>query len=283
MKRHFFYPVVVAMMLFSSCIKDSKDDLIKPSITMTTAKSGMAWFCLNGTGKAIIDWGDGTKTDITLLWEELGSDNTRFGHDYSGSFARTITITGGNITGFDCAGIHGWDLGNQFTKLDVSNAPALMSLYCAGNQLTGLDVSNNLDLRYLDCSHNQLTSLDISRNTALKDLSCNNNQLTTLDVNKNIALMSLYCGHNQLTSLNMSGCNMLLQLLCADNYMDSVSLDALFGTLHSNTIIFTDISPDPVVKFISIANNGPNYDGSGTIGCDESIATSKGWKVNTAE
>ena len=303
MKKHLFYIIAVAMAI-SSCTKDNGFDM-KPNIIMTTAKSETVWFCLTGTGNAIIDWGDGTKSDITLSQEALGSEDTQFSYDYSDTTVRNITIAGGNITEFNCTGILGLAFDNQLTKLDVSNATALTvlhctgnqlinlnisnnnaltGLYCTGNQLTSLDVSNNKVLRYLDCSNNQLTGLDISSNIALTHLSCSNNQLTNIDVSNNIALLSLYCGYNWLTSLNTSENNMLFQFSCVNNYMDAAALDAMFETLHAKDITLSyngsQITAD---KFVSIANNGPNYDGSGTNGCDKSIATSKGWKVNTAE
>jgi hypothetical protein len=46
------------------------------------------------------------------------------------------------------------------------------------------------------------------------------------------------------------------------------ALNALFGTLHSNTIPFD-------IKEIFIGNN------PGTDGCNRSIATNKGWMVRT--
>ena len=69
-------------------------------------------------------------------------------------------------------------------------------------------------------------------------------KLTTLDVSKNTALEDLYCRSNQLSV---------------------AALDALFETLHNNTIVG--------VKRIAIGNN------PGTADCSHSIATGKGWEV----
>jgi hypothetical protein len=144
-------------------------------------------------------------------------------------------------------------------------------------------VNKSAKLTELYCYNNQLTCLDISNNTKLTELECNNNQLTSLDVSKNTALLSLYCGNNRLTSLDTSACNTLFQLMCANNYMDATALDAMLDTLHSKDVIFANLSPDPVTKSVFIANNGPDYNGSGTSGCNKSIATSKGWVVNPPE
>jgi len=59
-------------------------------------------------------------------------------------------------------------------------------------------------------------------------------------------------------------------LHCRNNYMEADALDALFHTLN-------DI---PETKSILISNNGPNRDGTGTAGCDRTIAESKGWTVS---
>ena len=178
---------------------------------------------------------------------------------------------------------------NQLTSLDVSKNTALTELYCGrGNKLTSLDVSKNTALTKLDCSSNQLTSLNVNGATALKVLNCSNNQLTSLNVNGATALTNLNCSGNQLTSLNVSGATALTGLECNDNKLTSlnvseataltwlvcwnnqltvVALNALFGTLHSNTISSG--------KTIRITSN------PGAADCDQSIAERKGWMVRT--
>jgi hypothetical protein len=108
-----------------------------------------------------------------------------------------------------------------------------------------LDVSGCTALTELICWSNELTSLDVSKNVALTWLNCDDNQLTSLDVSKNVALITLDCGYNKLTE---------------------DALNALFGTLHGNTI--------PGGKTISIGSN-PGYST-----CDRSIATGKGWSFS---
>ena len=174
---------------------------------------------------------------------------------------------------------------NQLSALDVSKNPALTSIVCASNQLSTLDVSKNTELTLLACDDNPLNTFDVSNNTELTVLSCDNNQLTALDVSKNTALTRLYCRSNQLTAFDVSNntglthifCDLnqlsaldvstntaLYLLSCHNNQLSAAALDALFGTLHSNTI------PD-VSKVIKINRN------PGTSSCDRSIATNKGW------
>ena len=62
-------------------------------MTMKTAAQQVS-FSLDGTGKATIDWGDGTIETYTYTLEEGIS---RYGYSYSGTSARTITITGENV------------------------------------------------------------------------------------------------------------------------------------------------------------------------------------------
>ena len=175
------------------------------------------------------------KLKHTLAIEPKG-----YSHSYGShwSVTNTITITGENITYLNCID-RGW------LHLNVSKFPALRELHCYGNHLTNLDLSKNTALTILYCHYNQLTKLDVSKNTALTDLSCIGNQLTSLDVSKNTALKDLLCINNQLSAS---------------------ALDALFGTLHSNTIL------DKII----LVNGNPGADA-----CNPSIATKKGWKVVT--
>jgi len=176
---------------------------------------------------------------------------------------------------------------NRLTSLDVSKNTALTELACNYNRLTSLDVSRNTALTSLNCSYNQLTVLDVSKNTALTLLSCSNNQLTVLDVRKNIALDALSCGGNRFTALDVSN-NIALEYLstfgsplerldvsrntalktlwCVRNQLSVAELDALFHTLHSNTILG---------KIVDVTDN------PGTDACNPKIATEKGWIVDT--
>jgi len=120
------------------------------------------------------------------------------------------------------------------------------------------------DVTYLNCSEQQITALDVSKNTALTELGCDNNQLSSLDMSKNTALTDLRCDNNQLYALDVSN-TMLTYLECQSNQFDATGLNELFGTLNGNT----------GRKEIYIANN------PGTSTCDKSIATAKGWQVDT--
>ena len=261
-----------------------------PHITMTIESASVS-LALRGLNPAFIDWGDGTHDRYTP------SDYTHFTHTYNDSRSRSIAIFGVNIVLLECNNNQLTDLNvskstaltylrchnNQLTNLDVDGFSALMELDCAHNQiahldvrgctmleeldcshnqLTSLDVSEFSALTVFDCSHNQLTSLDVSGCTALKELDCSYNQLTSLYVIRLSRLSELDCSYNQLTEMNMNMSSSLRILNCRYNYMSAGSLNVLFRTLNAGNLS----------KIIYIGNNGPNYDGSGTVDCDRSLA-----------
>ncbi len=154
---------------------------------------------------------------------------------------------------------------NWLTSLDVSNNIVLTILVCNSNQLTNLDVGKNTVLRHLDFSRNQLTSLDVGKNTVLRYLDCSFNQLTSLDVSKNTAMDYLSCWWNELTSLDVGKNTALRHLVVKNNRFTVNGLNVLFDTLHGNIVAGE--------KTVGIGDN------PGTIGCNRSIATEKGWTV----
>ena len=296
MKRIIFY--IIVLILTSTYTVAANEP---KQMTMTTSKLGEVWIGLEGSGTATIDWGDGTPTETITLSDSLAA----YGHNYSNTIARTISITGKNITRLECSF-------NQLTSLDVSRNTTLKQLGCSFNQLTSLNINRNTELAFLSCLHNLLTSLDISRNTELISLSCgnnlltslnisnnivlvglfcgfnqltdldvsrnikldalycNNNQLTILDVSKNTALIWFYCDSNQLTNLDVCNNTALDRLVCNSNLLSSDALNALFETLHNNTTLGL-VQP----KTVRINDN------PGTAACNQSIATAKGWTVRT--
>jgi len=152
-------------------------------ITMTTQKAGDVSIIVAGSGPIIIDWGDGTATETYTLseYDEEHWQERDYSHTYTGTSARTITITGRHITHLAC-------FDNQLTSLDVSGNARLETLICSVNQLTNLNVSGCRMLTEFNCVENQLTSLDVSSCRALTYLNCGHNPFTNLDVNNNKVL-----------------------------------------------------------------------------------------------
>ena len=154
---------------------------------------------------------------------------------------------------------------NDLKSLNISENTVLKKLYCNENELTSLDVSKNVALTELNCEYNKLTNLDVNKNIALIELNCKNNKLTNLDVSKNIALTILNSRINELESLDVSKNIALKEVDCGINRLTAEALNALFGTLHNNSITGG--------KSINIGGN------PGTSKCDRKIATNKGWTV----
>jgi len=284
------YIIAAGMFLLAvvtSCSKEKDESMV---MTMTINASGKVTIGLAGTGLATIDWGDGSETDTKELctictFSPIFIDNAIFfKHDYSGTNTRIIKIYGDNITKLICGYM-------ELSNLDVSKNTKLDVLFCSYTLLKNLDVSKNADLTYLCCDNNQLSSLDVSNNTALtllnctynqltklnvhgasvlRLLACDNNQLTSLDVSQNTVLEVFHFSNNQFTSMDVSKNTVLYELICRNNQLTAVTLDALFETLHDNTVPFRTTE-----KQIIISNN-PGIDD-----CDPNIAKKKGWKVYT--
>jgi len=310
MKREVFSILTAAVIIsatFISCKMDSENDK-EYQMIMTTSSSNEVYFDIYGSGTATIDLGDGLGKQVVNITDYPNSTG-RFYHEYSYEASRTITISGKNITHFECAGQ------GQLTSLDVSNNPALIHLVCANNKLTSLDVSNNPALIYLDCSGNRLKSLDVSKNTALTYLGCSLNQLTSLDLSSCTELTTVWChSNNDLTSLNLSGCTKLTELYCYGNGLislnlsDNVALEIVFCrrnpltglNLSKNTKLrcldcrWSELDADLLnVLFETLHDNEGNndekkiisiYGNPGIYDCDQSIAEDKGWTFyNTSQ
>jgi len=96
-------------------------------------------------------------------------------------------------------------------------------------------------------------------------LECGGWGLTSLDVSKNTKLIYLACFQNQLTCLDLSGNTALKWLDCHGNQLSTDALNALFETLHSNSI-------SGEKKICILDNNGTDLS-------NQEIATGKGWTV----
>ena len=276
---------IAALAAISGCRKEST-----MTMTMTTTASEVS-FSLDGTDKATVNWGDGKSETVRLrgLWRlhpsNWSKNQTNVQHSYSSKSTHTITIRGQEVgylsipncelISLDVSNNTALDFlfctTNQINILDIGNNAELLQLHCSENQLTSLNVSNNLKLNALYCRSNQLSSLDLNRNTMLTSLTCANNLLTTLDVSNNTSLTDLHCGNNQLTSLDLSRNIALTNVIVWNNKLTADALNALFATLHSNTIMGGNNYP--IEKQIHISGN------PGTDDCDHNIAESKGWTV----
>jgi len=286
MKKVFVHYIIVATLATSAAFAQEPG-----KITMSRQSHGEVRFLMEGTGKATVDWGDGTTeecsleeteevivytcshitgNDTTWIGAKKGGDRSRF---YIGDSLRTITITGENITLLECRNnkITSIDISknaalteldcsrNQLTSLDVSKNAALTVLDCSGNQLTSLDVSKNAKMKSLKCYTNQLPSLEVSKNAALTELDCSGNPLTSLDVSKNDALTVFHCSNNELTSLDVSKNTTLSELVCPNNQLTSldVSRNTALTELNcwNNWLTSLDVSKNTALAKLSLSWN----------------------------
>ena len=153
---------------------------------------------------------------------------------------------------------------NRLSALDISKNTALSDLRCHNNSLSVLDISKNTELSDLYCYNNNLTAIDVSNNAKLLILYCDNNRITALDLSENTELSVLVCYNNRLSAMDVSANTALTTVNCASNLLSFEALNAMFGSLHNNTI------PNKS-KIIWIGNN------PGTSLCSKSIAQNKGW------
>lgn len=164
----------------ATCAVTVNKVVIVPYITAITTKEGDFDYWIAGSGEATIDWGDGsevqtitlkplTKGDILYLWNR---EDHSFPHSYAAAGAKTVTITGADITGFYS------HYSGGITMLDVTHVPGLLSLDCNSEQLTALDISGNPALHDLYCFYNGIEEFTIGEHPDLTIIGCDTNNMS---------------------------------------------------------------------------------------------------------
>lgn len=158
----------------------------------------------------------------------------------------TITIRG-KIKRLDCSQA-------QLSKLDVSKARELTSLWCSENELTDLDVSNLPDLNCLYCSKNNLTALNIDANKRITELDCSENKIAGINLSNNKELNRFLAFHNKLSRINLENNEKLIGIDLSENSLTQLDVtnNRLLETIYCNG---NQIHGDAMVKFI---NSLPN-------------------------
>jgi len=276
MTQKIFYLIAVFVGLLFGRMVSANEPM---QMTMTLKPDGEVILIMAGTGTVTIDWGEKSpsETHTLLVYDKDDWQNDwqkySYRHVYSRKSARTITITGANITHLECnrLGLKSLDVsknnsltslncaGNQLIRLDVSNNTMLTELKGSYNRLTSLDVSKNIILTNLDCSGNKLISLDVTSNPALTELNCLNTHLTSLDVSNNTALTVLDCDNNQLMCLDISNNTALTHLNCSNNQLTSldVSKNTALTTLHcsENQLMSMDVTKNIALEELHCFTN----------------------------
>ena len=187
--------------------------------------------------------------------------------------------------------------GNNLSKLDLSKLTGLRKLDAKKNQLTSIDLSSCVNLGYLDLQGNQLSEIDLSMLTGLHTLALganklskidladlpeietllvNDNQLKVLELSKLTQLATLYCNGNQLTKLDLSNQPLLQMLQAYGNQLTACDVNDLYASLCSYPKGVT--LQMPYSLYITNDKSNPDNDAQHA---DPTIATIKGWRVNT--
>lgn len=286
MKNLFYLMLLVfGVATFASCSKDD-DDKESISFTVKNDELSLNIYTFKKGDVVVINWGDGTETEYTAVYEEYDSDEYTgewdvWGevcakHDYEDEKTYKVTIKGA---------IRAIDLESQnLTELDVTRCGELEGLLCNYNKLEKLDVSKCRRLRKLSCSNNELTELDVTRCSALKNLSCSSNKLKTLDATGCSELEELFCSNNELDKLVVLGCSNLETLNCGDNKLKA--LDIKDCLLLESLICYQNGFDKDALEAIFKALPERKKNDEGYLRCDwvenldESIAEKKNWNVS---
>ena len=175
MKTKFLLPVLLPILLFAACKKDSNDAKQKErnGMVLVTDK-------IPGTGATIKLLTYAKPADQDGVWIDLNDNQQQ--------------DEGEKVTKFEISADYPLTTSNTITVYGK-----VIGLNCSQNEIRALDVSKNTVLTELWCDLNTLSTLDVSKNTALTTLWCQDNNLSSLDVSKNTALTELYCHHNKIT------------------------------------------------------------------------------------
>lgn len=165
---------------------------------------------------------------------------------------------------------------NQLTSIDLSSCVKLGHLDLQGNQLSEIDLSMLTGLHTLALGDNKLSKIDLANLPEIETLLVNDNQLKVLELSKLTQLATLYCNGNQLTKLDLSNQPLLQMLQAYGNQLTACDVNDLYASLCSYPKGVT--LQMPYSLYITNDKSNPDNDAQHA---DPTIATIKGWRVNT--
>ena len=178
---------------------------------------------------------------------------------------------------------------NGLTQLDLSNAKALRSLFCAHNALTAIDLTQMTQLLELDCADNKISKIvltdenkittdlpniikmDLSENKltgslrlndteTLQYLDISNNQYEKLYIGKT-GLQTLLCSRNKFTGvLSLNGSTGIKNLVCNDNKLSTLGFDNSGASVEklicdNNMSFMLNLAKAENLSYLSCADN----------------------------
>lgn len=178
----------------------------------------------------------------------------------SNSMTELVLDNNPALTTLNCSEI------KSLTRLDVSGAPALVTLdshinyYNGRSNVEELNLEHNPKLQTLKCRYNGLQSLNITGNPELNYLDCSENALTELDISQNTKLTYLNCGSNRkIPFLALTSCPELVDLDCSYNKLSELDLsgnpDLETLRLSINDVSELDLSHNPKLYLLAANDN----------------------------
>ncbi|EJX03408.1 leucine Rich Repeat domain protein [gut metagenome] len=218
------------------------------TVRLTTAKEmgSQVTLLVNYNNKGVtVDWGDGQAVAYTTAKDDGVTviEGTTKGN--------IITIKGNfNWKTLGCAN-------NQITKIDLSEAKDLTSLYCQNNEIDTLNLTGMTQLVDLDCSFNKLKKLVLQTGdrastdlASIENLNISNNELSGSYYYKLPTLQTLNISNNAYTTCYVYD-KQLKSLNCANNAIEGKTL-ALNSAVELSNLICNGNG----IKAIVLANNG---------------------------
>ena len=223
-----------------------KADEIK--FTSASTKEITIAFTTAEAGTVTVDWGNGTPVSVPVTQTDIDGAATQAVGTPSGE----ITVSGNNITVFDCSSA-------SLTALDVTKATSLKKLSFNGNTLTNVDLSQNTALYSLHAENNLGLQLDVTKNTALGLLYCNDSDLSTLDVTKNTLLTTLNFNNNKIVSIDLSKNTALKSIYALNNLIEAIDISKntalTYVSFNANKLTSLDVTGLDALKSIFAMNN----------------------------
>ncbi|RZK66771.1 MAG: T9SS type A sorting domain-containing protein, partial [Pedobacter sp.] len=176
-----------------------------------------------------------SKNDSLYIYLKASDDKRLDGYQLFAQVAEETVLTANINLEYLYCGI------NNLTQINLSNNTALVSVGCYDNQFTTIDFSGAPNLLSLNCGSNPLTFLDLSENTALLGLIVYQTPLTSLDLSANPNLISISCQTNyDLEYINLkNGNNSNISLVSSE-----------FGWLPALTDVCLDQVNSPLANLI---------------------------------
>ena len=192
---------------------------------------------LAAAGTVKVDWGTGTPDSKEAAGAYDGWDN---GLEFTGTPSGTVKIYGDGIIYFQAFTKYvgtATEITDGITAVNLDNATTLTELDLHQNNLTALDLSKLTALTSLNIGANDFTSINLESNTELTKVDLSNSKntgvLASIDLSKNTKLTNVVLSGNKLTALDLSNNPLVKTLTVLNNGLESVTFGANTTSKHT--------------------------------------------------